>query len=847
MKSSSLLSLFTYICFLLVSCATKESTQEIIFDELVLTEKRISEAPTMKGSKTRYHDIEHMELQVSFDWEQQTLDGTAILNIHPYASTQNHLILDAKGFDIHQINIINNKTAKKLAYEYDQQKINITLDRNYQKNESYQILIEYTARPNELNEKASAAINGAKGLYFINPKQSDPCKMPQIWTQGEPESNSCWFPTIDSPNERIRQDLYITVKENLRTLSNGLLVDSKILDNGYRTDHWQQKQAHAPYLCMMAIGEFDKIHDEWNGIDVDYYVEAPYSKHAEMIFGMTPDMLEFFSNRLGVNYPWDKYAQIIVRDYVSGAMENTSAVIHGEFVYADEKKYLDETHEDIIAHELFHHWFGDLVTCESWAQLPLNESFATYGEYLWIEHRYGKDEADDHLHQDLKSYLAESVSKQVDLIRFDYEAPGDMFDSHSYAKGGRILHLLRNYLGDDFFFAGLQHYLESYRNQAVEIHQLRMSFEQVSGEDLNWFFNQWFLSSGHPDLKIEHSLEAGKLIIKVQQLQDRNYSPIYKIPLAVDIYHSNGKERKEITLYKQEQVFEFPANDKPLLVNFDADKVVPGIIKHQRSAEERLYQFNNAPLYLDRLEALLYFKEHAEDPNYESFALLAVKDNHWRIRKEALALFSKFSAASKKKYQTQIESIALGDPSSKVRTACLELIANEWPSLLESISLKLIEDPSYMVAGSALKALKKVNKKEAMRYANSFENDAKGILLEAVANVYASYGDELKHDFFSERLLCLSSREKMNWLKQYSRYLERQSEGLIREGVKDFENIGRNGNSWIVRYVATTQLSQLKTQLTLDGASEQLTNHIDELVKDIKKHEKDPQLKIYYK
>ena len=250
---------------------------------------------------------------------------------------------------------------------------------------------------------------------------------------------------------------------------------------------------------------------------------------------------------MGVNYPWDKYSQIIVRDYVSGAMENTSAVIHGEFVYADERKYLDETHEDIIAHELFHHWFGDLVTCESWAQLPLNESFATYGEYLWLEHRYGKDEADDHLHQDLKSYLAESTSKQVDLIRFDYEAPGDMFDSHSYAKGGRILHLLRNYLGDDFFFAGLQHYLESYRNQAVEIHQLRMSFEQVSGEDLNWFFNQWFLSSGHPDLKIEHWEKDGKLSVKVLQLQDPNYSPIYKLPLAIDIYTANGKERKDCT------------------------------------------------------------------------------------------------------------------------------------------------------------------------------------------------------------------------------------------------------------------------------------------------------------
>lgn len=840
------LAFLAYTSFLLFSCTTKEATHEVIFDEIVLTEKRISEAATINGSRTRYHDIEHMELHVDFNWENQTLQGEAILKIHPYASTQNHLTLDAKGFEIHTITMYNDGEKESLNYQYNQEKIDIDLKRDYQKNESYEIFIAYTAYPNELNERASSAINDAKGLYFINPKNTDPCKMPQIWTQGEPESNSCWFPTIDSPNERISQDLYITVENRYKTLSNGLLIDSKEDENGKRTDHWQQKLEHAPYLCMMAVGDFEKIHDSWNGIDVDYYVEPEYAVHAKMIFGMTPDMLQFFSDRLGVNYPWDKYAQIIVRDYVSGAMENTSAVIHGEFVYADERKYLDQTHEDIVAHELFHHWFGDLVTCESWAQLPLNESFATYGEYLWIEHRYGKDEADDHLHQDLKSYLAESASKQVDLIRFDYEFPGDMFDNHSYAKGGRILHLLRNYLGDDFFFSGLQHYLESYRNQAVEIHQLRMSFEQVSGEDLNWFFNQWFLSSGHPELKIEHKIEGQKLIVSAYQLQDQNFSPIYKLPLAIDIYWPNELERKEIVLYKKEQHFEFDLKGNPLLVNFDADKVLPAVIKHNMSSMERMYQFEHAPLYMDRLEALLYFKENKDDPNYEKIALSAAQDKHWRIRKEALSFFANFSATSKKNNQQNILDIATKDPSSTVREAALELISIEWPTALADLTSILIHDPSYKVSGTALILLKNVDKKEAMRYAISFENSAKGELLMAVANIYASYGDEVQRQFFSDQLQCLSASEQTSLLKLYSRYLERQSESFIREGLKDFENIGRNGNNWVVRYVATTQLTQLKQQLSLDGASERLTNHIDELVKDIKKHEKDPQLKMYY-
>lgn len=846
MRSYRFLLFFVYSSILLFSCATKETTHEVIFDEIVLTEKRISEAPTMNGSRTKYHDITHMDLRVNFDWNKQTLQGESILSIHPYASSQDHLVLDAKGFDIHEVYLYSTQKEEKLNYQYDQQKLDIALNKSYQKNENYKIFIAYTANPNELSERASSAINGAKGLYFINPKNADPCKMPQIWTQGEPESNSCWFPTIDSPNERISQDLYIRVQNRYKTLSNGLLIESVQHEDGSRTDHWQQKEEHAPYLCMMAIGEFEKIHDSWNDIDVDYYVEAEQAKHAKMIFGMTPDMLQFFSERLGVDYPWDKYAQIIVRDYVSGAMENTSAVIHGEFVYADERKYLDETHEDIVAHELFHHWFGDLVTCESWAQLPLNESFATYGEYLWIEHRYGKDEADDHLHQDLKSYLAESAAKQVDLIRFDYEFPGDMFDNHSYAKGGRILHLLRNYLGDDFFFAGLQHYLESYRNQAVEIHQLRMSFEQVSGEDLNWFFNQWFLSSGHPDLKIEHWTENNQLIVKISQLQDKKFSPIYRLPLAIDIYSETGKERKEVILYKQEQRFEFPIATKPLLVNFDADKVIPGQINHKMSAEERLYQFEHAGLYLDRLEAIAHFKGKEEDPYYEKMALLAIQDKHWRIRKEALSLFASFSGTAKKTHEERIRNLATKDPSSKVREASLELIANQWNEMLYDVCLELIHDPSYLVSGTALTLLKNKDKKEAMRLAISIQDTAKGQLLEAVANVYASYADEVQHSFFSEGLQCLSTNEKMNWLKHYSRYLERQSEALIRQSLGDFEQIGREGNTWFVRYVATTQLSQLQKQLVVDGASKRLTDHIDTLVKDIKKHEKDPQLRGYY-
>ena len=289
---------------------------------------------------------------------------------------------------------------------------------------------------------------------------------------------------------------------------------------GTRTDYWKQNLPHAPYLFMMAVGEFAIAKDEWRGKPVHYYVEKKYADVAKEIYPNTVEMLEFFSTKLGYDYPWDKYHQVVVRDYVSGAMENTGAVIFGDFIQGNKRFLIDNAGEDIVAHEMFHHWFGDLVTCESWSNLPLNESFATYGEYLWNEHKYGKDQADLHIDQDLSVYLGQSRINKETLIRFNYDNRMEMFDAHSYQKGGRVLHMLRNYIGDDAFFAGLNLYLKDNEFQTVEIHNLRLAFEEVTGEDLNWFFNQWFLSAGHQIIEVEKNFADGKLAVTIQQTQD---------------------------------------------------------------------------------------------------------------------------------------------------------------------------------------------------------------------------------------------------------------------------------------------------------------------------------------
>ncbi|HSI90790.1 MAG TPA: M1 family metallopeptidase, partial [Adhaeribacter sp.] len=449
---------------MLSGCKTAEQTVDANNDVPVVAGpgKKGSSVPNwvvqpgpFNPAETIVTDLVHTKLRVSFDWQNQHLIGEATLTCKPYFYPQNTLVLDARGFDISTVELAS---GKKLTYNYDGKKLIINLDRSYNRSEQYDVVINYIAKPNELEAGGSDAITSDKGLYFINPLGEDKEKPRQIWTQGETQASSAWFPTIDAPNQKMTQELYITVDKNFKTLSNGSLIYSRNRADGTRTDYWKQELPHSPYLAMMAIGEFAVVKDRWKTLDVDYYVEPEYKNSAKAIFGNTPEMLSFFSKKLGVEYPWEKYAQVIVRDYVSGAMENTSASLYGEFVQNHRRELLDRSWDDIIAHELFHQWFGNLVTTESWSNLPLNESFATYGEYLWFEHKLGRDEADMGLQEDLTNYLREARQKRVPLIRYHYHKQEEMFDRHSYQKGARVLHLLRYQVGDEAFFAALKKY-----------------------------------------------------------------------------------------------------------------------------------------------------------------------------------------------------------------------------------------------------------------------------------------------------------------------------------------------------------------------------------------------------
>ena len=806
---------------ILASCSSSKKASEIAQASIDLDS--VQAQPTIyekyNAAETRIIDLIHTKLRVKFDLGKAHLLGQATLTFEPYFYSISSVDFDAKGFDIHEVALDTKRGSEELKYSYEDDVLSIELDRQYSKGERISVFIDYTAKPNDLDVEGSSAITDAKGLYFINPDGKEENKPTQIWTQGETESSSCWFPTIDVPNERMTQELYITVDNKFITLSNGTLQYSTLNEDNTRTDYWKQELPHAPYLAMMAIGEFAIVKDQWREIEVNYYVEQEYEKHAKMIFGNTPEMLQFYSDKLGVDYPWGKYAQIVVRDYISGAMENTSAVIHGEFLQRDDREYLDDTNEDVIAHELFHHWFGDLVTCESWANLPLNESFATYGEYLWNEYKYGREEADYYLQKDLDQYLWSATKKNVDLIRFNYEDKEDMFDSHSYAKGGRVLHMLRKYVGDEAFFESLRIYLEENKFKSVEIHHLRLAFEKVTGEDLNWFFNQWFLSSGHPYLFItyDYTDSIKTQTLTVSQAHDLKATPLYSLPVTVDIY-VNGKVRREkITVDSVRQTFKFKVEAKPDLVNFDAEKMLLCIKRDYKSKEAWIYQYHNAALYLDRVEALDQLKKFQDDGDLITTFADALKDEHWNLRVKAIKNVKHLLSEPNYNIKDQLMELAQNDVKSDVRATAILLLSNYYDpdSLgkkdpqLESLYHSTLSDKSYVVIGESIYALAKENHEAAFVEIDSFDEKTTEKLLIDIARVFASYGTNEQNSFFGEAYEKLNEYEKYSLLDIYSDYLIKQDDNTINDGLELFKDAAINQDAWWARLTTLYRIEKI--------------------------------------
>lgn len=804
MQKTSILALILVLglfssCGLLNKDPQKSATVKRQLDTIEISQQKAYLKQPYQPAQPRPMDLVHTKLRLDPIWETASLKGEATLTITPTFYPQDSVVIDAHNFVFHSIRL-KEKTGNnnELSYHYDSQHLVVQFPKTLKAQDTLKLFLDYTARLSNL-EKDKSAVAGSKGMYFINPKGKIPEKPKQIWTQGETEYSSHWFPTFDQPNVKTTQEVYLTVDTAYTAISNGEKVYDATNADGTHTVYWRQSKPHAPYLFMLAVGKYVKVQDSWqDSIPVNYYVEPQYKQYAQMIFGATPEMMDYYSRILDFDYPWAKYAQVPVRDFIAGAMENTSATIHFSGIQHNKRQHLHRTYETLIAHELIHHWFGDLVTCESWANLAMNEAFATYGEHLWMRHSHGEEAAAIQWQNDLNRYLNESRRKKRPLIQYHYKAPGRLFDAHRYQKGACILRMLHAELGSKAFFKGLSYFLKQHAYQPVEHHDLRLALEHVTGRSLKWFFDQWFRSAGHPKLMVDQHYDSAndEVLLTVKQQQNTNKYPVFKLPMAIDVHHKNGEvKRHQIIINEKADSFYFPAKQPPHLVNFDAEKVILAEKNLRFGLDAWIYQFNNTESYLNQYEAITHISDSLGALTYskaEALTKKALNSSYRRIRLEGLNMVRDTSHPRlSANFANKVKSLAKNDPETRVRGFAYQTLADyDYANKFLGTFKDGLQDSAYYVVRQALDALKATNPKLALKASKELTDTRSDRLLYVVAKLHAKQGTQEADSFLQHALM-----DKPNWdarfdlLPFYMKYLERMGPMYFSQNLSNLKEL----------------------------------------------------------
>lgn len=814
---------------LMAGCA---GTKEVAKAPVVET-ATIAELPEYRSAYTRYFDLIHTALELTPVWQKKEMEGTAVITAHPHFYPTDSLVLHARGMIIHEVDLKENDNSKQLLYDYKNDDLTIYLPRKMQRTDTVTVSIRYTARPETLPPGGSRAIIKDKGLYFINADSSDHSTPTQLWSQGETESNSAWFPTIESPEQKMTSEITLHVDTAFETVSNGILVSSVVNGDGTRTDHWKQDLPMAPYLVMIAVGNFAKVTDQWNGMEVSYYVDPHFEKMTRNVFGHTPEMIDYFSKLLNYPYPWAKYSQIVVHDYVSGAMENTSAVIHGTNMQLTTRELLDRNYEYYISHELFHHWFGDLVTCRSWSNITLNEGFANYAEYLWNEHKYGKQYADENLLDELSGYLNASEKADPPLIRYYYNDREDMYDRISYNKGGCVLHMLRKYVGDEAFFSALHLYLTRHAFGTAEVDDLRQAFEDICGEDLHWFFNQWFLSNGYPILQMDYNWKSDNHSqqITLTQLQDLKKNPLFRLPLDVDFYFGEKKITKKIVMTKQKQDFTFVFETKPDMIIVDPERSMVGKRKDNKSFDDYVYQYYHTSSYMLRLSPVLAINSNfISGTPAEKMMIDALKDSSGEIRSYALSYLKSDIEAQPDSFYNHLVEIALHDTSTDNRTMAYDYLGNNFPfEKVRPLFLNALSDSSYHVIAKAFKITAKKGNENIDSITTKLEELNTASIYVTLTDYYSenTKAGIDKSDYFLRALDNTNSWSKYYVIENYNDYIQRSNDvSIISRSIDKLRMIGSTSNNRSISRSCIKALNSGK-------------NILDAKLKEIEEKEKD--------
>ncbi len=801
----------------------KDTIQHIMLDTLEVSAP--AGLPPYQPSAPRTWEIRNTRVALSFDFKGKTANVREWVKLAPYFFTTDSLVLDAKSMQIDSVKLVGKHAGEKLSYVYKADVLKIKFDHRFQCSDSLELYLKYVSMPYGNQTGGSSAISDDRGLYFINTDYSTPYKPAEIWTQGETESNSHWMITVDKPNTRFTTQIELTVPDSFTTLSNGALLKQTKAAGGLRTDSWKMDMPIQAYAVMFAIGKFTIVKDKWRNKEVNFYVEPEYAPYARLMFNRTSEMMEYFSERTGVPYPWNKYSQVVARDYVSGAMENTSASLFGEFMNQDAREIADKNSEDVVSHELFHQWFGDYVTCESWSNITVNESFANYGEQLWDYHKHGKAAGDELAWADLQKYIGSTLTKDPQLVRFNYDNREEVFDAISYNKGGAILHYLNTIIGDEAFDRAMKLYLTKNALHSAEAHNWRLAVEEATGLDWNWFFNEWYYRAGHPVLKVtsRYNDTTQKVTVTVSQVQqDSSFN--YRLPLKATLFTGSQTEDVDWLIDKRNTtfVYDYKNGIRPVVLP-DCQHVLPGTVKDSKKPEQWLTVYKGSGGYVSKLLALREAFKQLSDSASQEIVTLALSDSLKAIRQVAVSWMDDVQSEKYKRLWTgKIISLAKTDSIRQVRAAALGQLGVWQVTSAKRDIVNALKDSSYLVVGRALEALKKIDKDTAYICAlKLLEANPGGQLKFSILGVIAAKAADEDVKIFEQIGPHYQGAKKFQFTVSLSTYLNHvKSDASFERGVKLFAYLVQTEGLRTYRIYLGASLFQLAGDVKNDSKSD---------------------------
>jgi len=653
-------------------------------------------------ARSRDYDLQHSKIVLRFDVPQKEVIGDVTHTLAILRDNTSRISFDSVDLNIRSVSV-DRAPAK---FETTDAKLQVYLPDAAKAGQKFEVEIKYDGKP-------------SKGLYFILPDAAYPKRPIQIWTQGESEDTRFYLPTYDYPNDRLTTETVLTVPASWQTVANGKLVSVTDAGKGLKTWTWKESLPSSTYLITVVAGELDEVKDSWRGIPVNYFAPQGRGDRLAINYGRTPAMMELLSKKFGVDYPWEKYDQAMVDDFVAGGMENSSATTNTSESLTNPKlipEYVTNQ-DDLISHELTHQWFGDLVTCKAWSDIWLNEGFATFGETLWNEAHYGKDYADYNRWQAARQWFRESHLFSKPIVRHDFSEDSDEFDGNAYGKGAWVLDMLRHQLGEDAFYAGLKHYLEVNRGKNVLTSDFAKAMEEATHVNIDQFLTQWIYGAGAPRLDLSYVYDDSKhqIALTVKQTQKQSGSVgMFRVPVEIEITTATGPKLYPVVIgrdpEKDTDIFRLPSDAAPLMVLFDKGGHVLKSADFHKDKKEWIYQLKNAPELGDRADAVAALAKMTKDD--EAIAAVGeamLHDKTWGLRTIAIEALGRVDTPAATKLLLEALDKSAPDAAEAALFARYRIVtslgAAKDPAVATKLEVIARDDRSYRARGAALEAL----------------------------------------------------------------------------------------------------------------------------------------------